>query len=214
MTRKDLEEVMQKKFKPIVENAMQRFIGVTIDELGADITAKIGKSPLVLFDINTSILFKEAKKRFAAAYLHKLLEINYGNVSEAARVADVDRRSVHRLVKGSVDVDKIRHDMKRAYDIKQHAVSEMIEEVLDNYKSIVQADKLDKMYKNVSEVSKDIVDELPSRQLTLKEAEEEFEKEYLRKALRENEGNVSATARKIGLRYETLHRKLKKLGLV
>jgi DNA-binding NtrC family response regulator len=40
-----------------------------------------------------------------------------------------------------------------------------------------------------------------------------FEKQYFEKALKENKGNVSKTARKIGLRYETLHRKLKKLGL-
>jgi DNA-binding NtrC family response regulator len=40
-----------------------------------------------------------------------------------------------------------------------------------------------------------------------------FEVQYFKKALKENKDNISKTARKIGLRYETLHRKLKSLGL-
>jgi DNA-binding NtrC family response regulator len=48
---------------------------------------------------------------------------------------------------------------------------------------------------------------------TLKDAEEEFEKRFIVKALEENNFNVSKTSRKIGLRYETLHRKMKALGL-
>jgi len=46
----------------------------------------------------------------------------------------------------------------------------------------------------------------------MKQAEQEFEKKYLRQALQENK-TITATAKKIGLRYETLHRKLKSLGL-
>ena len=69
------------------------------------------------------------------------------------------------------------------------------------------------MYKNVDSVSKDILDELPEKTVTLKQAEELFEKEYLSKALALNDGNVTKTAKKIGLRYETLLRKLKSLGL-
>jgi DNA-binding NtrC family response regulator len=41
----------------------------------------------------------------------------------------------------------------------------------------------------------------------------EFEKTYIKKALEENKGNVSKTAAKIGLRYETLHRKIKKMDI-
>ena len=48
----------------------------------------------------------------------------------------------------------------------------------------------------------------------MKDAEREFEKKYLKAALQENDNNISKTARKIGLRFETLHRKLKSLGLI
>ena len=42
----------------------------------------------------------------------------------------------------------------------------------------------------------------------------EFEKRYLQKALIENNHNIAIVARKIKLRYETLHRKLRSLGLI
>ncbi|HLC46587.1 MAG TPA: helix-turn-helix domain-containing protein [Candidatus Nanoarchaeia archaeon] len=211
--RKDLEQVVKKKVRPILESAMQKFIGITIDELAEDISSKIGKTSLLNINIDTSLPFKKAKKKFAAAYLRRLLEITYGNVSETARIAGVDRRSVHRLVKDSVNVPKIRQEMRKAYDVRQEAVGSIIEGVLEGYKGVVAVKKLDNMYRNVPEVSKEIVDQLPARQLTLSEAEEEFEKEYLLKALAESKGNVSMAARKIGLRYETLHRKVKSLGL-
>ena len=38
--------------------------------------------------------------------------------------------------------------------------------------------------------------------------------EYLRLALDESKGNIAVASRKIKLRYETLHRKLKKAGLI
>ena len=49
--------------------------------------------------------------------------------------------------------------------------------------------------------------------MTLKEAEQEFEKQYLSKALKEAKGSITKTAKKIGLRYETIIRKMKKLGM-
>jgi len=46
-----------------------------------------------------------------------------------------------------------------------------------------------------------------------KEARVRFEKEFLRNALAKNEGNISATARAIGMAQSNLSRKLKELGL-
>jgi len=70
------------------------------------------------------------------------------------------------------------------------------------------------MYNEIPELSKDIIKELPDQPLSLKEAEHEFEKLFLTKALQEHDGNQTETARAIGLRYETLHRKLKSLRLI
>jgi len=69
------------------------------------------------------------------------------------------------------------------------------------------------MYQNIGEVTKELLIELPEEQLPLDKAEDEFERKYLTKALEENAWNITHTAEKIGLRYETLHRKIKELGI-
>ncbi|MEM3127048.1 MAG: sigma-54-dependent Fis family transcriptional regulator, partial [Candidatus Woesearchaeota archaeon] len=59
-----------------------------------------------------------------------------------------------------------------------------------------------------------IAQELPFVPIKWEEAEELFEKEYFKKLLEENLNiEISKLAKKIKLRYETLHRKLKKLGI-
>ena len=210
----NLEFVVKKRIEPIIESNFQRFLGVKIEELNKDISEKLGKSPFLDFSINMNIPFKKAKRLFKKQYLRKLLRMNYGNISEVARVADVDRRSIHRIVREEhIDVQKIRTEMEKSYTIKQETISTIIEHVLDTYKDVLHPKKLEKAYHEVPELSKEIIDNLPEGQLTLKEAEEAFEKEYLRLALHDNMFNVAKTARKIGLRQETLHRKCKKFAL-
>ena len=57
------------------------------------------------------------------------------------------------------------------------------------------------------------MDEIPIQEMSLKKAEYEFELAYFKKLLSEHDGNLSHMAKKIELRYETLLRKLKSLGL-
>ena len=49
--------------------------------------------------------------------------------------------------------------------------------------------------------------------IPLKEAREQFEKEYLVSQLRKNHGNISKTADFIGMERSALHRKLRSLGI-
>ncbi len=210
----DLEKVIKEKIEPRIEQSLHKILGVTIGELSRDITAKLGKNPFFEFHIDTQVKFKEAKKRFKEAYLKKLLLVTYGNVSEVARIADVNRRSVYRLVKkGKIDISKIRNDMVKAYVVKQSAINSIIEAVLDDYQKVIHPGVLQKAYRNVPDLSREIIENLPEEPLTLKEAEEIFERDYLLKALEENDSNVVQAARKVGLRHETLWRKIKKLGL-
>lgn len=214
-TKETLEQVIQTKIKPILETNLQRVLGVTIEELNKDISSRLQKNPLLDFPIDTNLSFKQAKKQFKNQYLKKLLQIRYGNISEVAKLADVDRRSIHRIVKDAkLNVDKIRHDMAKAYDVKRETIHHIIEDVLNSYKEVIHPVKLEKAYENVTEVSKEVLEQLPEEPLTLKEAETNFEREFLQKALKENNDNLTQTAKQIGLRYETLHRKIKKLGLV
>lgn len=206
MAKKDVEHIVDDAIKPV--------LGVSIDELNKDISEKLEKSPLASFDIDIKIKFKTAKKKFKQQFLSRLLRVSYGNISEVAKKAGVDRRSIHRIVKDAgIDVSRMRDEMIKPYQVRQKAVGNIIENVLENYKAVIHPERIAEVYKNVDSVSKEILDELPEKRITLKKAEEDFEREYLLKALSANEGNITKTAKKIGLRYETLLRKLKSLGL-
>jgi len=209
-----VEEKTKKGVETIVDDALKPVLGVSIGDLNKDISAKLEKSPLLTFDIDTSIKFKEAKVRFKQQFLARLLRTCYGNISEVAKRASVDRRSIHRIVKDAgINVAKIREEMIKPYQIRQKAVEGIIEKVLESYKTVIHPEKIAEVYRKVDSVSKEIVDELPETHISLKDAEEEFEKEYIKKALDESKGSIQKTSKKIGLRYETLLRKIKTLGL-
>lgn len=214
MAKRGLEKVVKQDVQPVVSGVMHKFLGISIDELNKDISEKISRSPLADFPVDTSLPFKEAKKKFKQAYLRRLLRINYGNISEVAKQAGVDRRSIHRIVsEAGIDVARIRDEMMRPYDVKQRVVSNVIEDVLDNYKKVIHPEKLKEVYAHVPELSKDLLDEIPIETVSLKKAEEEFEKEYLMRVLLDNKYDLKGTAKKIKLRYETLLRKMKKYEL-
>ena len=61
--------------------------------------------------------------------------------------------------------------------------------------------------------SHSISDPSVSMSYPLKQARENFEKNYLLNQLRKNKGNISKTAEFIGMERSALHRKLKSLGI-
>lgn len=210
----NLEHVIDEKVKPLLDQAMKDYLGITVNEIEADISDKLLKSPLLDVEIDIKVPFKEAKNRFKQTYLLKLLKHKYGNVSMVAKIADVDRRSVHRLVKKfGIDVHGMRQEMAKVAYLKELRVTDIIEETLDSYHQVINAERMADFYQNVPQLSKHIIKELPDNYLTLKEATEEFERQYLARALEENKGNISKTAKAIKLRFETLHRKLKTLKI-
>jgi len=83
--------------------------------------------------------------------------------------------------------------------------------------AILSPDSRDKISNIIKESLKtpDIVNNLPNNSLSipLKEARENFEKEYLVTQLKKFNGNISKTADFIGMERSALHRKLKGLGI-
>jgi len=210
-----LEKMIEGKVKPIVESAMQKYLGVTISEIEHDISDKLKKSPLLEFDVNTHLPFKQAKKEFKRAYIRRLLQLNLGNVAEVARIAGLDRRSIHRLMQElQIEADEFRRVLMRGSYVKQTEIKNIIESSLEQYRGAIHPDKYESLYDHAPDISRNIVKELPERPLPLKDAIQAFEKKFLRKALREADGNISRAAKRIGLRFETMHRKLKALGLI
>jgi DNA-binding NtrC family response regulator len=214
MAEKDLEKALKDKIEPLLDESMHDMLGVTINEFGKDISDKIEKNPLIAYDIDTSISFKAAKKLFKKQFLTRMLQNNYGNVSLVAKITGLNRRSIHRAIKElRINVKRTRKEMVKADYYRKEAVDSILKETLDNYRRVIRPSRLEKMYRNVDKISGDIVKELPTIEMTWSEAERAFEIAFIKKALKENKDNVSKTARKIGLRYETLHRKIKKLGI-
>lgn len=213
MAREDLEKVVRSRVKPIIDIAMQKLIGARVVEIEADISDRIA-NPMLDIEIDTSKGFKKSKELFKRGYLIRLLQTHLCNISKVADVAGIDRRSMHRIIKDmDIDILKIRKNLLSEQYVREEEVKGIIESTLVGYKGVINPDRLERMYKEVPALSKDILKELPKSPMTLKEAEEEFEKRFILKAVNENSGNISKTAKKIGLRYETLHRKMKSLGI-
>jgi len=166
------------------------------------------------FEVDTKLKFKDAKKKFKREYVAHLLQLNFGNVADVAKIASVDRRSIHRIVaEMKIEVQKFRDMMQKGQYVKQLAVQDIIQESLETYKGALNPRKYEALYREAPVLSKNIIREIPETPKTLKEAEREFETRYFEKALAESNHNISKTARRIGLRFETLHRKLKSLQI-
>jgi len=204
---------LEDKITPVIDEMMKKVMGVKLEELGKDISDKLLKRPFFHFEADITISFPKAKRAFKRAYLLQLLRRNYGNISEVAKLAGLNRRSIHRLVKPS-EVDKIRKDLPHPLYVKKEYLVGAIEDVLGNYKSIIHPKMLKEVYRSVPGISEDLLKALPEKPMTLDEAEQEFERDYLKKALEENKYNLKKTAAKSKLRYETLLRKIKKLNIV
>ncbi len=204
----EITDAFQNRIKPIVEQAMHKFLGIKVLEIEADITDKL-RQPLFNFEIDIKVPFKDAKKNFKKFFLSRVLEVTLGNISDAAKLTGLERESFHRLI-NELNIEVKQQKMPAEY-FREMEVKEVIEETLQHYKSSLQQDKFKSLYNQASQLSKEIVRELPV-DWSLDKAEKEFEKRYLRKALEQHKSIIN-TAKAIELRPETLHRKLKSLGL-
>tara|TARA_B100001750_G_C15500520_1_gene596883 strand:+ start:696 stop:2060 length:1365 start_codon:yes stop_codon:yes gene_type:complete len=75
----------------------------------------------------------------------------------------------------------------------------------------------DEITRDIITGNKDLINEnkrISVGSLTLKEAREQFERDYLEKQINKFHGNISKTAEFIGMERSALHRKLKTLGIV
>ncbi|MBI3033172.1 hypothetical protein HYY69_06870 [Candidatus Woesearchaeota archaeon] len=215
VAKQALEEVITKKVKPIIKETTSKFLGVSVEKLNEDITSLLHKPTLLGIKIDMTLPFKDAKKKFKQQYLEKLLKLHFGNITEVARLTQTDRRSIHRLLNDlHIDAHKIKQEMVKPYAVQLSALNVEIEQVLDKYKEVLHPEKLRSLYRNVDVLSDEILKELPEQPLSLSEALLEFEKKYVEEALKFHEHNIAKTARTIGLRYEVLHRKAKKLKLI
>ncbi|MFH1276118.1 MAG: helix-turn-helix domain-containing protein [Candidatus Woesearchaeota archaeon] len=210
-TKKDLEETLKDKVSPLLEETMEKNWGITIPQLETDITDKL-KNPQLQIYIPPHFSFSAAKKKFKAEFLKKELRLHLGNISQLAKTLGIDRRSVHRAIK-TLDIDMENLRGKEDVDSREQMVDESIRSSLEQYRELIQPQQLQKLYAEVPSLSRNIAKMLPHQDVTWKEAEKDFEKQFLSKSIKENQGNILEAAKKLKIRVETLYRKVKKLGI-
>lgn len=207
----ELESVIDVKIKPLVQAYQQKYLGIRVADIEADITDQLKRSALLDIPIDAKMPYRQAKKAFKRAYLVRLLKQHLGNISTAADVAGIDRRSIHRLVLSLRLPTNLRENAQPVYS-RQTAVKGIVEDVLASYKAALSPIKYNAFSRQSEALSGEIVKELPESHLTLKEAEKAFEREYFGQLLAQS-ASIAEAAKKAKLRYEVLHRKLKMLGL-
>jgi len=213
MTKKGLEEAIKEKVTSLLEESMEKHWGITVPQIEDDITAKLGSSSLNIY-ISPNLSFSAAKKMFKTEFLKRELRMHKGNISHLAKQLGIDRRSVHRTIKEmGIDIDKIRKELDSSESYEMKFVDQTLKSTLDQYKEIIRPQKMEKMYQEMHSLSRNIAKILPFKEISWKEAEKEFEQQFLEQALEANKHNITRTANKIRIRAETLHRKIKKLGI-
>ncbi len=208
----DLEVVIREKIRPAVDATLEQ-IG-SLEKFATDLAARLDDTCLVDINVDTRLGYRDAKRKFKKQFLRKLLLLHYGNVSEVARVTGKNRRSIHRLIrKFAINIRKIKKELIRPYDIELNAVSSAVEHVLQDYRGQSSYPFL-KLYADIPAISGNILDTLPRPTLSFEAAQKNFETRYFKKALKENSHSVLKTAKRIGLRQETLYRKLRSLSII
>ena len=238
--KKSLEAAVKEKVAPLVEETMEKSWGITIPQIESDIADKL-KNPLLQLYIPRNLNFPQAKKLFKTEFLKQELIQHLGNVSQVAKSLGIDRRSIHRAIKefdlepkefrkinrqrevqtlqkiklgfemqGSIEE---KADVPLAEQGQEEMIGKTIRSALEEYKQFIQPQQLEKFYAEVPRLSRNIAEFLPHQDLSWKEAEREFEQQFLSRSLKEFAGDVVKTAKKLKIRPETLYRKIKKWGL-
>ena len=137
------------------------------------------------------------------------MTLSLGNISLAAKKARVHRRHLHRIINQlELDPEEHKRELIKPKQYMKDYVSDIVEETLDDFE---QTEKIKNIYSNLDDISQVIAEHI--KNMSYEEALELFEKEYIEKALKENQYNVQKTAESIGINERTLYRKINKLGI-
>ncbi len=214
MNKHNLEETIKGKVALLLEQTMEKSWGIYIPQVQSDITDKL-QNPLpgqLYFSQESS--FAEAKKKFKSEFLQNQIRFHGGNISQLAKFIGLDRRSVHRAVHGlGLPLENLRRESFSEHSYQEAMITQTIHGTLQDYKDLIQPHKMEKMYQQLPALSRNLAKILPCHHLTWKQAEREFEKQFLFHSLQAHNWKIAETARKIAIRSETLHRKIVKLGL-
>jgi DNA-binding NtrC family response regulator len=190
----------------IVEKVLKKYsheIPMLKDSLSTNLEFRL------LFSIDLSKPFKEARKEFIKNYLNDVLTLSLGNISTAAKKAQLHRRHIHRMINElDVDPESHRRQMLKPEEYMKTYVYNVLEETLSG---LDPGDKLSKVYSQMEDISSLIARDMGS--ISFDDALQLFEKEYIERALKANGLSIPRTAHIIRMSERTLYRKVSRLGL-
>ena len=193
----------------LVESVLKKFTGENYPELKENISSNLEFR--LLFTIDLTRPFKEAKKAFLKTYLNDLLTLSLGNISLAAKKAQLHRRHLHRIINElEIDPNIHRKELIKPGQYMKTSVHNILDETLAN--SSVEEQKLKTLYSNLEDISEVIAEHMDDV-ASYEEALEFFEKEYIEKALKDNNYSIQKTADFLDLSERTLYRKINKLNI-
>ena len=172
-----------------------------------DISSNLEFRLLVTVDLSKP--FKQAKKDFLKNYLNDILTLSLGNISLAAKRAQLHRRHLHRII-NDLEINPSTHkkELLKPKEYLRENVHNIIEDTLSNFE---EDDRIRQIYSNLDDISLIISKNMGP--VSYDEALELFEKEYIEKALKENNYNISDTADAIDMNERTLYRKISRLNI-
>lgn len=211
MNPKSLEETVIEKVRPLVHQNIEKTWGLAIPKLEDDITSKLAREHSTI-PIQFTLPFSEALAAFKKEFLLRELRKHH-NISFLAKLIGMSRRSIHRSINElQIDIPKTSKEDQRSY-FKEQKIYQSLREALLEYRSLFREDKMDALYDTLPNLSKSLAQELPDqRPSTWKSAKRDFERRYLQHHISLGD-KLKVVAKKIGMRPESLSRKLKILNL-
>jgi DNA-binding NtrC family response regulator len=197
-----------KNISSIVETTLKKHLKDYVPELNYTLSNNL---EFRLFPSSSLRKFKEAKKVFLKNYLNDLLVLSLGNISLAAKKANLHRRHLHRIIHElEIDPNTHRKELIKPTEYIKENIHDILEETLSNFTAEPQ--KIKTVYSNLEDISEVLAKNM-EKIVSYEEALELFEKEFLGKALKENNYDVSKTAEVLDMNERTLYRKMSKLNI-
>ena len=211
MEPKTLEDTIIEKVRPLIHDNIEKTWGLEIPKLEEDITSKLAKEHSTI-PIQFTLPFNQALLAFKKEFLTREIRKHH-NISFLANLIGMSRRSIHRSIKElNINVDRLSKTEQKNY-FKEQEIYQSLRKTLLEYKTLFREEKMNALYETLPNLSKSLAQELPDqRPTTWKKAKEDFEKRYLKHHISLGD-KLKIVAKKIGIRPESLSRKIRNLNL-
>ena len=165
----------------------------------------------ILFDIVYSKSFKKSKSIFIKKYILDILALSLGNVRRASAIANIDRRHMHRLLnEHHVNPQENRQDPLKFSNYLNNNFRNIVDDKIEEMN--ISGKKLQNIYSNLHDLTLMIANN-HDNPATFKEAIDIFEKNFIEKALLENDFDMKKTSKFLKISTRTLYRKIKELNI-